>query len=183
MTLSDQNLIALLKKEDQQAFQSLYTSYFPTIKNYTLSNSGNLDDAEDMFQESIIVLLQKVRTPEFTLSSSLQTFLFAIAKNLWLKRLRNNKFIIHSSSEIFEQESVEIYIQNTEEVTTEEKLNSWLAKITDNCQRILRAIFYSDITMENLMQKMGWKNRHTAANQQYKCIQQVKRQKDKDTLV
>jgi hypothetical protein len=27
---------------------------------------------------------------------------------------------------------------------------------------------------------MGWKNKHTAANQQYKCIQQVKKQKDKE---
>jgi hypothetical protein len=33
--------------------------------------------------------------------------------------------------------------------------------------------------MSSLMQKMGWKNKHTAANQQYKCLQQVKKQRDK----
>jgi hypothetical protein len=29
------------------------------------------------------------------------------------------------------------------------------------------------------MIKMGWKNKHTAANQKYKCIEQIKRESKK----
>jgi hypothetical protein len=31
--------------------------------------------------------------------------------------------------------------------------------------------------MDSLMVKMGWKNKHTAANQKYKCMEQVKKEK------
>jgi len=33
--------------------------------------------------------------------------------------------------------------------------------------------------MESLMIQMGWKNKHTADNQKYKCVQQVKKEAEK----
>jgi hypothetical protein len=59
--------------------------------------------------------------------------------------------------------------------TKEQQLHNWLQKITRNCQRILKAIFFQQELMDSLMVKMGWKNKHTAANQKYKCIEQVKK--------
>jgi hypothetical protein len=34
--------------------------------------------------------------------------------------------------------------------------------------------------LEQLMKKMGWKNKHTASNQKYKCIQMLKKQVAKE---
>jgi hypothetical protein len=49
-----------------------------------------------------------------------------------------------------------------------------------HCRNLIKAIFFYRVSMERLMVKMGWKNKHTAANQQYKCIQQLKRQQALD---
>ncbi|MFP5041060.1 RNA polymerase sigma factor [Parasediminibacterium sp. JCM 36343] len=176
-TISDKVLLDNLKNESNASFEVLYQFYFPSVATYISQNFGNNEDAEDVFQEAIIVLLHKVRERDFVLTSSLKTYLFAIARNLWLKKLRDNKLgSIHSLTEV--QEIVEPFtfeLQN--EPTKEEKVSSWMKNITENCQRILKAIFFYNESMGSLMQKMGWKNKHTAANQQYKCIQQVKKQK------
>lgn len=177
--ISDQTLLVALKNEDNASFNLLYKSYLPSIKVYIVSNFGNKEDAEDIFQEAIIVLLKKVREDDFELTSSLKTYLFAIAKNLWLKRLRDSKRITVDDFEKHLRESEAFEYEIINESSREEKLHHWMAKITENCQRILKAIFFYKEPMGSLMQKMGWKNKHTAANQQYKCIQQVKKEKEK----
>ena len=179
-TISDSSLLNQLKNEDNASFEVLYKFYYPSIEAHISQNFGSTEDAEDIFQEAIIVLLQKVRQENFVLTSSLKTYLFAIARNLWLKRLRDTKIIPVDDIDIYQQETESFAFELQPEPTKEEKIASWLIKITKNCQRILKAIFLDKEPMGSLMQKMGWKNKHTAANQQYKCIQQVKKQKDKE---
>jgi hypothetical protein len=55
-----------------------------------------------------------------------------------------------------------------------------MLKITRHCQNILKALFFYEVPMDNLMVKMGWKNKHTASNQKHKCIQQIKNVKEKE---
>jgi RNA polymerase sigma factor (sigma-70 family) len=179
-TLSDNTLLHQLKRGDNASFEILYKFYYPSIKAHISQNFGSTEDAEDIFQEAIIVMLQKLRQNDFVLTSSLRTYLFSIAKNLWLKRLRDNKIIAVDNLDGFQHEVEAFSIELQSEPTKEEKITSWLTKITEHCQRILKAIFYYKEPMKSLMQKMGWKNNHTAANQQYKCIQQVKKQRDKE---
>jgi RNA polymerase sigma factor (sigma-70 family) len=176
----DNALLNKLKNEDNASFEVLYKFYFPSVAAHITANFGSTEDAADIFQEAIIVLLQKIRQTDFVLTSSLKTYLFAIAKNLWLKRLRDNKLIPVDDFEKYQDQTEIIAFELKTEPTKEEKVASWLTKITENCQRILRAIFFYKEPMGSLMQKMGWKNKHTAANQQYKCIQQIKKEKDKE---
>jgi RNA polymerase sigma factor (sigma-70 family) len=178
-TVPDNTLLNQLKSEDNTSFEILYKFYYPSIKTHIIQNCGGTVDAEDVFQEAIVVLLQKVRQENFVLTSSLKTYLFAVASNLWLKRLRDNKIILVDNFDSYQQECETYAFELQSEPSKEEKITSWLTKITKNCQRILKAIFFYKEPMSSLMQKMGWKNKHTAANQQYKCIQQVKKQQNK----
>ena len=180
--ISDRTLLDKLKTEDSASFDLLYTFYFPSIASYIMHNMGNREDAEDIFQESVVVLLLKVRQPDFVLTSSLKTYLYAVAKNLWLKRLRDSKLIIFDEESPLTNQNIseDIPFEIHPEISEEEKVNDWLERITDNCKRILKAIYFFEEPMENLMIRMGWKNKHTANNQKYKCIQQVKNVKEQD---
>ncbi|MBO9701665.1 MAG: sigma-70 family RNA polymerase sigma factor [Sporocytophaga sp.] len=173
--LTDNNIVEQLRSEDNEAFERLYHYYFPAILSFIKRNKGNEADAEDIFQEAVLVLIQKIRQPDFILTSALKTYLFAISKNLWLKKLRANKLSTYDNLEIC-QNDVELPFEESEK-SRDQKLAGWLKKITENCQKILMAIFFYKEPMDNLIKKMGWKNKHTAANQQYKCIQQLKKQR------
>ncbi|HEX9513171.1 MAG TPA: sigma-70 family RNA polymerase sigma factor [Puia sp.] len=177
--ISDNYLINRLKDEKNEDFEALYKSYYPSVRSFVTNKFGSTEDAEDIFQETIVILLQKVRQKDFTLTSSLKTYVVAIAKNLWLKRLRDNRLLPVDAIEKYQQGADLFSIEIRPEKTNEEKVGSWLAKITENCQRILKAIFFYKDAMEIVSKKMGWKNSHTAANQKYKCIEQVKKAKRK----
>jgi RNA polymerase sigma factor (sigma-70 family) len=180
-TISDNTLLDKLKTEDSSSFKLLYKFYFSSVASFIKQNCGNNEDAEDIFQEAIIVLLQKVRQSDFVLTSSLKTYLYAVAKKLWLKRLRDNNLRIvdnELSSATYTPETETFEIEP--EKSIEEKVENWLLKITRNCQNILKALFFYEVPMDNLMVKMGWKNKHTASNQKHKCIQQIKNAKEKE---
>lgn len=177
--VSENALLDKLKTEDNSAYELLYKFYFPSVASYIKQNLGNKEDAEDVFQEAIIVLLKKVRQPDFVLSSSLKTYIYAVSKNLWLKRLRDNK-IITTQEDIGEQPCTSEPIEMEQEKSKEDKVENWLLKITRHCQEILKALYYYEEPMNNLMLKMGWKNKHSASNQKHKCIQQIKREKEKE---
>jgi len=180
--IPDKTLLENLKNEDNASFEVLYKFYFPPVAAHISRQMGSIADAEDIFQEAIIVLLQKIRQTDFVLTSSLKTYLFAIASKLWLKRLRDNKLVPVNNFEKYQQESEPFAFELQAEPVKEEKLMLWLTKITANCQRILKAIFFYREPMSSLMKRMGWKNKHTAANQQYKCIQQVKNRKKNEGI-
>lgn len=181
-TISDNTLLDQLKAEESSSFKLLYKFYFPSIASYIKQNLGNNEDAEDIFQEAIIVLLHKVRQPDFVLTSSLKTYLYTVAKNLWLKRLRDNKIKI-----VDNELNLTAYVIETKtfkfepEKSRKEKVENWLQKITRNCQNILKALFFYEEPMDNLIVKMGWKNKHTASNQKHKCIQQLRKIKEKES--
>lgn len=182
-TIPDNLFIEQIRSEEKASFELLYKFYFPSISYHIRQNGRSKEDAEDIFQEAIVVLLQKVRQTDFALTSSLKTYLFAIAKNLWLKRLRDEKFITVDNEDLEwalpEVEAEMFEIGAKLEKSDEQKVQTWLEKITANCRQILKAIFFYEESMDSLMKKMGWKNKHTAANQKYKCIEQVKKESKK----
>ncbi|HEY3406322.1 MAG TPA: sigma-70 family RNA polymerase sigma factor [Ohtaekwangia sp.] len=177
MRISENLLLKNLKTGDNSSFEYLYKTSYPSVEFYIRKNSGTPQDARDTFQEAIVVLLEKINRPDFVLTSSLKTYLFAISRNLWLKHLRDNKLVYqdHLPDEIEEVPSdVEV------ELPVMQKIQIWLSRVTANCQRILKALFFYEEPMDVLMAKMGWKNKHTAANQKYKCIEQVKKEMVKE---
>ena len=174
--ISDDSLLSQLKKEENTAFDSLYKGCFPSVAKYIKQNTGSEQDAEDIFQEAVIVLLSKIRQPEFLLTASLKTYMFSISKNLWLKKLRDNRSVMVTVEDCLPDLPTD---DNETAYWNGNKLLSRLQKITANCQRILKAIFYFNEPMESLMIRMGWKNKHTASNQKYKCIEQLRRESKK----
>jgi len=174
---ADNILIQSIKCKSNEAFALLYEEYFPFVRAYVTRNSGKLEDAEDVFQDTMVILLQKVNQKNFTLTSSLKTYFIAIAKNQWLKRSRDNRLLPVESMEKYQPGTAACPVEMRPEKTNEEKMNVWLSKITANCQRILKALFFYREPIERIAKKMGWKNKHTAANQKYKCIEQVRRER------
>lgn len=173
--MEDEKILAGIQQNEVAAFNILYKFYYPVVKSFVLKNNGSEADAEDVFQETLIVLLRKVPKDDFELTSSLKTYIFSIASNIWLKKLRDVKrqashFIMHDVAEAYsvnEHEAVDTQKQNL--------LNKALAAITNHCLTLIYQVFYTDKKREEIMAEMRYKNPHTFNNQKYKCLQQAKK--------
>lgn len=92
---ADQALdIALLREfreGKREAFTQLYLRYRQRVFAYCLRMLGSNEEAEDMFQEVFIRVWQ--RAYQFTEEKSLSGWIFTIAHNLCLNRIRDRKVL------------------------------------------------------------------------------------------
>ncbi len=80
-----------LLRNDPAILRALYTDHFPAVRHFVLQNSGTVDDAQDVFQESLMVLWLTVKEGRFKVGPDGEAggFLFRVAKNKWLDTVRS----------------------------------------------------------------------------------------------
>jgi RNA polymerase sigma factor (sigma-70 family) len=181
---SEMELVGQLKERRTCAYEHLYKLYYPTIEKYILSNSGSVADAEDIFQETLLILTDKIQKQDFALSSSLKTYLYSISRNLWLKVLNKRKNIQRLDTE--EKNVDHLKDSSEEEREGHLKLTSFIeriiSKLPHHCQQIIDYVFYKNATPEQTAEELGYNNNHTVSNAKYKCIQHLKKASDKKEL-
>ncbi|MFQ5867285.1 MAG: RNA polymerase sigma factor [bacterium] len=98
----DFELLAKVKKGDQQAFELLVRKYKMTVFNTIYSIMGNPQEADDIAQEVFLKVYTKAGS--FKGESSFSTWLYRITINRCLDKLRNRKNRIISYETEFNQE-------------------------------------------------------------------------------
>jgi len=86
---SDDNLVARLKAGDQAAYAQLVEENASKIYQLALRMMGNEADAEDVLQETFLSAFKSI--DKFEERSSLSTWLYRIASNAALMRLRRKE--------------------------------------------------------------------------------------------
>jgi DNA-directed RNA polymerase specialized sigma24 family protein len=81
---SDEYLISALKQRDRNAFKYLYKNYTGPIKHFVKTNGGQDVDAEEIEQNVIVLLYEKIASGNFVLNegTKLSTYMFAVGKNI-----------------------------------------------------------------------------------------------------
>lgn len=169
-----------LKSENNSAFGELYKSYFPSVNNFVIHNNGNPNDSEDVFQDAMIVLLEKLRNDNFHLTASLKTYVMAISKNIWLNKLRKvyKEVDFDNENRIAFFEEIDSAIEN--EKNYMDKLQNYLHKITEHCKGLIHDMFFKEKTIEQIKKEYGYSSVHNAQNQKHKCIEQIRKVKEQD---
>ncbi|RPD99147.1 sigma-70 family RNA polymerase sigma factor [Aureibaculum marinum] len=174
------NILIDLKTENNFAFGKLYQDNFTKISKFVQNNNGNQADAEDLFQDAMMVLVEKLRQDNFKLTASIDTYVYAICKNLWFKKLRNKNYEIS----VDEMQSFDFLNSINDSIEDEknylEKLKGYLVKITDHCNRLIHDIFFREKAIEQIQKDYGYSSRHNAQNQKHKCVEQIRKVKEKE---
>ncbi len=86
-------LLEGIARNDSRAIEKVYKDNFGLVQNFIVRNNGSFDDARDVFQEAMLVIYEKSRQENFTLTCQLKTYLYSICRRLWLKKLQQaNRF-------------------------------------------------------------------------------------------
>ncbi len=164
-------LLERLRREERVAFEFLYRYHFPPVLRFVLTNSGTRADAEDLFQEALLVLIDKARQPHFELTASVKTFLYAISRNLWLKRLRDQARSLPGADFWLEPG---VAPDGEAEESPAERVSAWILRISPTCQRLLHDLYWLNQTLEGLRRRVGYKNKHTASSMKNKCLEKIR---------
>ena len=178
----DHLLLADLKCESNHAFGDLYQRYFSGVSRFVTSHGGTVADAEDLFQDTLLALVTQLRRENFILSAALKTYVLAIAKHLWFKRLRTEQRALTRAAAAGDGTKAYGTIDQAldQERTSADRVHQLLHRITAHCQGLIHAMFFHDKTIDIIQQEYGYATRHTAINQKHKCVEQIRRVKEND---
>lgn len=179
--------MAKLEAETQFVFGNLYQDYFGMVRRFVLNNNGTSDDAEDIFQDTMLVMVEKLRLDNFVLTAAPKTYVMAIAKNLWLKKLRKvyreTKYDDRNDDAYHLLSDDEINLAVDQEKSYWDKLQRYMTKITAHCSRLIQDMFFKHKPVEQVQIEYGYSSRHNTVNQKHKCVEQIRRVKEKEENV
>ncbi len=147
----------------------VYKENFRAVRHLIITNSGTEEDASDIFQESLVVLFRKIRDKNFELTSSLNTFIYSIARLTWLKELenRNKRVEFVDTDDSFQDKELEVI----DVIERNEKLRLYREKfeeLSDNCKKVLR-MFLNSIPIKEITKTMGYSSDQHTKNRRFRC--------------
>lgn len=176
---TDSEFIDGLKNDNDVALSALYKKYFNVVLKYVLNNSGTEEEAQDIYQETVIVLYNNARKPDFTLNCAMQTYIYSVAKRLWLKQLNKHSHIFKLSENADEDGTLVDVGSDIHEHEEKEKqlfrMNESLVGLGEPCKTLIEDFYIKRLSMEEISEKFGYTNADNAKNQKYKCLQRLKR--------
>jgi RNA polymerase sigma-70 factor (ECF subfamily) len=87
---SDDELLGGARRGDAAALETLLVRYQPHLYRFGLRMCGNVEDAGDVAQESLMSMARSVR--DFRGDSSVSSWLYTIARRFCIKKRRRSKF-------------------------------------------------------------------------------------------
>lgn len=166
--MTDIEIVQCFREKNVKKGTKAVYRHYPSIRNLVQKNSGSKEDAEDLFQEVVLVFLDKVQKPEFELRSALGTFLYGIAQNLWLKELRKRGKQIPADWNVEESEANEVKEHRFQ--MAEQALHL----LGEQCRKLLILFYHKRWNMERIAQKLDLRNHKVAKNQKYRCLEKAK---------
>lgn len=167
---NDETLVEEIRKGNKEALVYLYEGNYASIRNYILKNNGGLDDVEDILQDAVIAVWQKAGQSDFELTAKLSTFLFAVAKNLWLKALNKAK-----RTESMEDHHEYNAISSTPAIHGGDLriVVAYMDKIGDTCRQLLHLFYFEEQDMKEIATRMNFANADTAKAKKYQCFKKL----------
>jgi RNA polymerase sigma factor (sigma-70 family) len=166
--MTDQQIVAhLQQKKYSLAVKGLY-NILPHAKKYITANNGTANDAQDIFQDALVILYRKVQTENFTLTAPLKNYLLAIVKNCWLQELRQRKKIPLGET------SIDIAAPESDEEADFRTAKNAFDMLGEKCRQLLILFYFKQLSFKSIADLLSFSDEKTAKNQKYRCLQKAK---------
>ncbi|MEP6676647.1 MAG: sigma-70 family RNA polymerase sigma factor [Ferruginibacter sp.] len=176
---SDEELLYSLRtgKERDTAIRFMYDHFFGSLSRYVINNQGNMEDAEDVFQDVVLNFISLVHENKFRGESSIKTFLFSLNRFGWLNELKrkgraNVREVNFEKAKDMQEKDVSNLMMERESTNQVLKLVETLG---ESCRKILLMFYYENLPMKDILTQLDYENEQVVRNKKYKCLKQLEK--------
>lgn len=178
-TFSDTQILQAVRSgKDDRELAYLYDAVQPKIVRMVCKQAGDVEEANDVFQDAMVIFYRYVKEGKFDEKHRIEAFLYTISRNLWINRAkRRNRNV--------ELEPVVAFGGNEDLVEDggaldglvsqerEQAIDSLLSKLGERCKRLLTLSIFHHLSMKEICQEMGFATENAAKTRKYKCKQKL----------
>lgn len=178
---SDMKYIEALRQNNARLIDEIYRRFSQSVLRWVLANNGKAADAEDLFQEALMVVYERYCQKDFHLTCPLGSLLLAICRRKWYDRLLQKKResdVRNAEALRFEEEHESSALQEAEALLEADRRQSRLgrafAQLSEQCQKLLTLVGegHSDVTA--LAEALGLPNANALYQAKHRCINRWK---------
>ena len=172
---SDESVIQGILCSDERALSHLYHEYAAMVSHLVITNSGSKDDADDIFQDTIIVIYEKIKSGTFVLNCSLKTYIYSVSRNLWLYKLRQTARDSKLEESFMVAPVDDMDVDNFyEENNKHDKITAYIKHLGESCKKILLLFYYEKLSTKDIAVKLQLAGGDYVKTQKYRCLQKLK---------
>jgi RNA polymerase sigma factor (sigma-70 family) len=148
-------------------------------QTFSASNISN-EDIDDIFQDSLLVLMQRVKSGDVVSSreGALFSYLVQIGKLTGCNLLRKKRTLTSEDAVTF---SLNLHNIEESDISVDEKQqmqNDFLDKVLDmlptECRTLLKQFYWNHKPMDEIASILGMRNADSAKSKKSKCMNKVK---------
>jgi RNA polymerase sigma factor (sigma-70 family) len=165
----DGKILKRIRENDNTVLGELFIRYERLVISYIQNQGGDLNDAEDMLQEALIVFWQNAIKSDFRLSSKISTYLIGVVKNKWRAELRKRK---RFSENGIPEEVPDNNPSSLDKVLKKEQfdlISRALNRISPNCKKLLFLFYFEERNLEDIAKILHLANVDVAKSKKYQC--------------
>ena len=181
--MTDQQILIGIMQNDERAWKHICRNMkqgFVSILAQTFS-FGNLsnEDIEDVFQESCILLMQKIKSGGFAISreGALFSYLVQIGKLTACNIIRKRKDIttedVVTISDNTHKEHEDISVDEKQK-SQDEFLDRVFDSLPSDCKTLLKHFYWGHKPMDQIASILGMRNADSAKTKKNKCMNKFK---------
>lgn len=162
-------IIEGIRSNDGVVLEFVYRKYFPTIRFFVIKNSGSDEDAQDIFQEAMILIYKRIKSDSLELTCAFSTYLYSVCRLLWLRQLEKRQVKVTRLSEnevhINLDDQVELQYREQERYRLYQK---HFKTLRPECQEILR-LSLKKVPLKEIARRMNISSEKYLKKRKYEC--------------
>ena len=182
--MTDSQLIFGIMQNDERAWRHICREMKPGFasilgQTFSVDRISN-EDIEDIFQESLIVLMQKVKSGKVICSheGALFSYLVQVGKLTACNQLRKKRELNWDDAVTF---SLQLHNIEDDEIAAYEKqqaqnelLDMIFGRIPSECSTLLKHFYWNHKPMDEIASILGMRNADSVKSKKSKCMNRIK---------
>lgn len=154
------DLTEKLRLGDNEAFAYLYRMFYRAAASWVKANSGNEQDARDVFQEALLALFRQINRPDFHLTTDIGAYLTAIVRKIWLYRLRTRhnrpEILVPEVKDTAAYDDIELLLAEPDFEDKHKIVKTLLETLKTDCQKIIEYTYYYRLPAAEIARLLGY---------------------------
>jgi len=160
MNKNEQQLVERLRNDDEAAFKVIYNNFYPKLYYFVLEFVPLKDVAENIVQDTFVILWNKRN--QLKDDSNLTSYLFTVAKNNALKKLREKKYSQKLFSNALDVGELDLNVETLSTVDTsvyafmdiEQIIHETLVSLPPQCRKVFELSRFQEMKNREIAEEL-----------------------------
>ena len=177
---TDIEIIECLRNRKSYVVRYLSDRYLPMVRLMVTRLGGTPEDAKDIFQESLMIMLEKLDDNKFALTCKFKTFFYCVCENLWKSVIVKRRTAANYFNRRVEEDEEKDFTETSDNKLREDLFRNAYDSLDQVGKTILK-LYWEQLSPQEIADKLGYTNgyvRKKKCEAQAELTEKVKRHPD-----